>query len=96
MQWAGKNALPAIHAEFPELPVYQSEQECGDGSNSWSYTAYCWQLMKDYFRQWGLRVYVLEHLDGEGGMSTWGWPQNSLVSVDAAAKTFATTMITIC
>jgi glucosylceramidase len=23
-----------------------------------------------------------------GGMSTWGWPQNSLVTVDAASKTF--------
>ena len=50
VQWAGKNALPALHREFPKLVVYQSEQECGDGSNSWSYTAYCWQLMKHYLR----------------------------------------------
>ena len=50
VQWAGKNALPAIHREYPGLPIFQSEQECGDGSNSWSYTGYCWQLMKDYFR----------------------------------------------
>src|SRR5258708_37718311 len=49
-QWAGKNALPALHREFPKLMVYQSEQECGDGSNSWEYTAYCWQLMKHYVR----------------------------------------------
>jgi len=39
-QWAGKNALPAIHREFPSLLVFQSEQECGDGSNNWSYTGY--------------------------------------------------------
>jgi len=88
MQWAGKNALPTIHREFPELMIFQSEQECGDGSNSWSYTGYCWQLMKDYFRN-GARAYMYWNIStDQGGMSTWGWPQNSLVSVDTTAKTF--------
>ena len=62
-QWAGKNALPAIHREFPELAIYQSEQECGDGSNSWSYTNYCWHLMKHYFRSGAWRLHVLEYFD---------------------------------
>jgi len=44
IQWAGKNALPAIAREFPGLIIFQSEQECGDGQNTWSYTGYCWQL----------------------------------------------------
>jgi glucosylceramidase len=88
VQWAGKNALPAIHREFPGLAIYQSEQECGDGSNSWSYTSYCWQLMKHYFRS-GARAYMYWNISTlNGGMSTWGWAQNSLVSVDPAAKTF--------
>ena len=83
VQWAGKNALPEIHAEYPGLPVFQSEQECGDGSNSWSYTGYCWQLMKDYFRN-GACGYMYWNISTAGhGTSTWGWPQNSLVSVDA-------------
>jgi glucosylceramidase len=87
-QWAGKNALPAIHRQFPALTVYQSEQECGDGSNSWSYTSYCWQLMKHYFRS-GASGYMYWNISTDnGGMSTWGWAQNSLVSVDTAAKTF--------
>lgn len=88
VQWAGKNALPAIHREFPNLPVFQSEQECGDGSNSWTYASYCWQLMKHYFRS-GVRAYLYWNLStDQGGMSTWGWAQNSLVSVDAERKTF--------
>jgi len=88
VQWAGKNALPAIHHQFPGLMVYQSEQECGDGSNRWSYTSYCWQLMKHYFRS-GASAYLYWNLSTDnGGMSTWGWAQNSLVSVDRAAKTF--------
>ena len=88
VQWAGKNALPAIHRKFPELMIFQSEQECGDGSNSWSYTGYCWQLMKDYFRN-GARGYMYWNIStATGGTSTWGWPQNALVCVDTAAKTF--------
>jgi len=88
VQWAGKNALPAIHREFPALMIYQSEQECGDGTNTWSYTGYCWQLMKHYFRS-GACAYMYWNIStDQGGLSTWGWAQNSLVSVDTATKTF--------
>ena len=88
MQWAGKNALPAVHRGVPKLTVYQSEQECGDGSNSWEYTGYCWQLMKHYIRS-GASGYMYWNISlGNGELSTWGWAQNSLVSVDDAAKSF--------
>ena len=87
-QWAGKNALPAIHEEFPGLLVFQSEQECGDGSNNWSYTAYCWHLMKHYLRS-GASAYMYWNIScADAGTSTWGWAQNSLVTVDSAAKTY--------
>src|SRR5579859_7540593 len=88
MQWAGKNALPAVHNEFPSLLIYQSEQECGDGSNSWRYTGYCWQLMKHYFRS-GASAYMYWNISTpDGGMSTWGWAQNALVCVNANSKTY--------
>jgi len=88
VQWAGKNALPAIQHQFPSLLVFQSEQECGDGSNKWSYTSYGWQLMKHYFRS-GVSAYLYWNIStADGGMSTWGWAQNSLVSVDSAAKSY--------
>ena len=88
MQWAGKNALPAVAREFPALTVFQSEQECGDGRNAWSYTSYCWQLMKHYFRS-GASGYMYWNIStDQTGRSTWGWEQNSLVSVDTGTKTF--------
>ena len=88
VQWAGKNALPELHREYPAMAVYQSEQECGDGTNSWSYSGYCWQLMKHYFGS-GARGYMYWNISlNQGSKSTWGWAQNSLVTVDAAAKTF--------
>jgi len=88
VQWAGKNALPAIHREFPNLAIYQSEQECGDGKNAWSYTSYCWQLMKHYFRS-GANGYMYWNISTDmSGKSSWGWAQNALVSVDTTARTY--------
>jgi glucosylceramidase len=88
VQWAGKNAIAAIHNEFPQLSIFQSEQECGDGKNSWSYTGYCWKLMKQYFCN-GATGYMYWNMStANGGVSTWGWPQNSLISVSPAEKTF--------
>ncbi|MGA8086087.1 MAG: glycoside hydrolase family 30 beta sandwich domain-containing protein [Terracidiphilus sp.] len=88
VQWAGKNALPALHSEFPQLTVFQSEQECGDGNNAWSYTEYCWQLMKHYLRS-GATGYMYWNISLlKDQPSTWGWPQNALVSVDSGARAF--------
>jgi glucosylceramidase len=83
-QWAGKNAVASIHQRYPNLTIYQSEQECGDGKNAWSYAAYTWDLMKHYFRS-GATAYMYWNIASmTGGSSHWGWNQNSLITVDAS------------
>ena len=81
-QWAGKGAVPFIHHDHPELKIYQSEQECGDGRNDWRYARYAWGMMRHYFNN-GASVYDYWNLAlDEGGVSRWGWSQNSFVTVD--------------
>lgn len=88
VQWAGKSAVAAIHKDYPALTIYQSEQECGDGKNDWQYAGYCWDLMKHYLRS-GASGYMYWNISLKtGGESHWGWPQNSLVTVDAEAKSY--------
>ena len=88
VQWAGKGAVADIHRKYPALKIYQSEQECGDGKNSWAYASYCWELMKHYFRS-GANAYMYWNLSlQEGGESRWGWKQNSLVTVDVQTKKY--------
>ncbi len=88
-QWAGKGAIAGVHRRHPELRLYQTEQECGDGRNDWRYCRYAWSLMKHYLRS-GAAAYLYWNLSlAKGGVSRWGWAQNSLVSVDAAARTFS-------
>jgi len=87
-QWAGKESLPNIHLRYPNLKLYQTEQECGDGRNDWEGCAYSWDLMK-YYLENGVNVYDYWNISLlEGGMSRWGWSQNSLVTVDSLTKTF--------
>jgi glucosylceramidase len=87
-QWAGKRAIPGIHRRYPDLKLYQTEQECGDGANDWRYCRYAWNLMKQYFEN-GVSAYYYWNISlKEGETSPWGWKQNSLLSVDPTAKTF--------
>ncbi len=44
-QWAAKRAIPGIHRRYSDLKLYQTEQECGDGSNDWRYCRYAWTLI---------------------------------------------------
>ena len=87
-QWAGKGAIAGIHQRYPKLTLYQSEQECGDGKNDWKYCTYTWSLMKHYLNS-GANAYLYWNISlKKGGISRWGWSQNSLVTVDEAAKTY--------
>jgi glucosylceramidase len=87
-QWAGKESIGKIHKKYPELKLYQTEQECGNGKNSWEYCRYAWTLMKHYLEN-GVSVYDYWNTSlEEGGMSRWGWRQNSLVTVNSTDKTY--------
>lgn len=87
-QWAGKGAIKGIHERYPDMKLYQTEQECGDGKNEWSGAVYSWNLMRHYLDN-GASAYMYWNISlDKGGISRWGWAQNSLVVVDGASKTF--------
>jgi len=91
-QWAGKDALPGISKRYPQLTFYQSEQECGDGKNDWQGALHSWDLMKHYLNN-GVSVYEYWNTSlVKGGISRWGWSQNSLVVVDPESKTYKFTI----
>ncbi|MDR0384498.1 MAG: beta-glycosidase [Prevotellaceae bacterium] len=87
-QWAGKKAIGAIHNKYPNIKIYQTEQECGNGRNDWKLCCSSWTLMKHYFNN-GTNVYDYWNTSlEEGGMSRWGWKQNSLITVNRENKTY--------
>jgi glucosylceramidase len=87
-QWAGKKAVGDIHQRYPDLKIYQTEQECGDGKNDWEGCVYSWKLMQHFLNN-GANVYDYWNISlEEGGLSRWGWSQNSLVTVDKTTGTY--------
>ena len=87
-QWAGKGAVGGLHKRYPELKLYQTEQECGDGLNDWKGAMYSWNLMKHYLNN-GVSAYMYWNISlEEGGISRWGWAQNSLVVVDTEKHSY--------
>lgn len=87
-QWAGKDAIADIHRLYPNMRLIQSEQECGNGKNTWDGLLSSWNLMKHYIDN-GTSIYDYWNLSlTEGGVSRWGWRQNSLVVVDPADNSF--------
>ena len=87
-QWAGKRAIPGIHRRYPDLKLYQTEQECGDSKNDWRFCRYAWTLLRHFFDN-GVSAYCYWNISlVKGGISRWGWAQNSLVTVDVEAQKF--------
>lgn len=80
-QWAGRGAIPATHECFPDLPLMQTENECGDGRNDWGHAMHVFNLMQHYFSH-GVSAYTYWNMVlPVGGASSWGWTQNSMVTV---------------
>lgn len=85
-QWAGKHAVQRSRQVAPELAIVQTENECGDGENTWVYAHYVFDLMQHYLSN-GASAYVYWNMVLEtGGRSTWGWTQNSLFCVDPTTR----------
>jgi len=82
LQWEGRFMLRRIHEAWPQMPLMQTENECGDGENTWEYAQYVFDMMYEYING-GVSAYIYWNMVlPEGGESTWGWKQNSLVTVD--------------
>lgn len=81
-QWNGKYCLPQTHESFPDKVLIQSENECGNGNNDWDYATYIYSLFRHYLTN-GVSAYVYWNMILEqGGMSSWGWHQNSMVVIE--------------
>ncbi len=82
-QWAGKYAVQITGKSFPEKKIIQSENECGDGNNTWQYANYIFEMFQHYISN-GVCAYVYWNMVLEdGGRSTWGWTQNSMLTIQS-------------
>lgn len=86
-QWGGKIAIQrTFESWWPGIRLMQSENECGFGDNTWEYARYVWTMLKHYISN-GAESYMYWNLMLEPkGRSTWGDPQNAMITIDPAEK----------
>ncbi len=87
-QWAGKDALPTIHQNYPELDMVMSEQECGNGRNNWEGAMHSWDLQRHYLSHGVTQYYYWNTSLMEDKPSRWGWFQNSLITINEQDKSW--------
>ena len=89
-QWGGKIAIQrTFESWYPRIRLMQSENECGFGDNTWEYAFYVWTMLKHYITN-GAESYLYWNLVLEPeGKSTWGDPQNALITVDPESGSFS-------
>jgi glucosylceramidase len=82
-QWAAAPVIAETHLLHPEMPLMQTEAECGNKENDWKFAEYQWGLALKWFGA-GVRANVVWNLVlDETGLSTGGWAQCSPVVVNS-------------
>ena len=85
-QWAGKEALQCTHESWPNLRLMQTENECGQGKNEWEFAFHVFDLFRHYITN-GVNAYIYWNMIlAPSGRSTWGWTQNSMITIDPETK----------
>jgi len=82
-QWDGKGVIQRTHIAWPDMPIMQTENECGNGENTWDYAHYVFDLVWHYFTNGAVAYTYWNMVLPDGGLSTWGWKQNSMFSIFA-------------
>ncbi|MGN6367639.1 MAG: glycoside hydrolase family 30 protein [Phycisphaerae bacterium] len=86
-QWEGKDAIAKTHELFPQMKLMQSESECGTGKNSFADAEYTFSLLRKYLNAGASSYFYWNMVLPPGGVSTWGWKQNALITIDPDKKT---------
>ena len=87
-QWEGREILPEIRKQYPDLRYISSESECGNGSMDWRAGEHTFFLISDYMGNGCDEWFNWNFILPDRGTSPWGWNQNALIQVDSKNRTF--------
>jgi glucosylceramidase len=85
-QYGGQDALLATHERYPDKKLMQSETECYNGENQWQQGLITFAKIIEDMNHYAGSYFFWNTVLNEEGKSTWGWRQNSLLTVNRGAK----------
>ena len=86
-QWEGREILPEIRRQHPQLSYICSESECGNGDMDWKAGEHTFFILADNLGNGCDEWYNWNFLLPKKGTSPWGWNQNALVELDPDSRT---------
>ena len=85
-QYHTMQPLNQINAKFPNLKIMHTESNCFHGENSWEQAIALYMNIVNYINA-GCDVFTYWNMIlNTNAESTWGWKQNSLVTIDEKSK----------
>jgi glucosylceramidase len=85
-QYGGQGSMLATHNAYPTKLMLQTETECYDGNDSWSQAMDTFGHLIDDANHFSNGYMFWNMVLSEKKKSSWGWRQNSLVTVDSQTK----------
>ena len=87
LQYEGRKACQALHQEYPQWPLIETETPCHAGANSWSDAENSYAYYQQFLGG-GVQAYTVWNMVlDQTGMSSWHWRQNSPVVIDTHTGT---------
>lgn len=77
-QWSATEEIQLFLEDYPDKKAVHTECECGDSKNTWNFAMHVFELYRRSFRNGAIANVYWNMVLKEGGLSTWGWRQNSL------------------
>lgn len=81
-QWSATHEIGLFKEDYPNLNAVQTEMECGDGQNKWDHALKLFEIYRRSFKGGANASVYWNMVLEKGGLSTWGWHQNSLFTID--------------
>jgi glucosylceramidase len=88
-QYDGQDAIADTHRLYPNVRLMQSESECGNNANGFGDAEHTFALMRKYFAGGASSYFYWNMILPPGGKSSWGWAQNTLITVDGRGQRVA-------
>jgi glucosylceramidase len=82
-QYDGQNAMLETHEKYPDKKLMQTETECYNGEDSWEEGMNTFGRMIGDMNHFAGSYMFWNMILGEKSTSSWGWRQNSLLTLDS-------------
>lgn len=85
-QYDSRTQIGSASQWYPDKKFIQTETKCYSGNNSWADAQDLFANLRRYFDNGANAYFAWNMVLNETGLSTWGWKQNALVTVNSGTS----------